>query len=300
MINVLGKISPVLFEIGNFSVRWYALCILVGALLTLTFSQWAMKRGGYPKEIFETLFFITFPSGLIGARLWWCIADSSSPWHHGDFLGFFKIWEGGLAIQGGVILGVLVGIIVALKRYKKVNLFFAMDAAIPNILIAQVLGRWGNFFNQEVYGSCVNPSELSWLPNFIKEQMAGGNGGFGEYVGAGIKCSSDEIAQPLFLYESLINFVGWVLISIILRIFWKKGYHKGDLSGLYLIWYGVCRAILEPLRNPEYIMDGLGGASVSVYTSYVFIFLGVALMVFVRIKSKFKKSINQGEEKTDD
>lgn len=297
------KLSPVIIEIGNFSIRFYALFILVGALLTLVFSQWAMKRGGYPKHILETLFFIAFPSGLIGARLWWCIADSGSPWKSGDILGFFRVWEGGLAIQGGVILGAAAGIGYALWKFKDLDIRFAMDAVIPNILIAQALGRWGNFFNQEVYGACVKADTVNYLPAFIKNQMMGGNGGQGDYVGTGISCASDEMAQPLFLYESLLNIIGWVLITFILRIYWKKGYKRGDLSALYLIWYGVVRVIMEPMRNAEYIMDGIGGVPVSVYTSILFIVLGVALMIFLRIydhkKGKNKPEVDVEEKKDD-
>ena len=300
------KISPVIIEIGNFSIRWYAIFILIGAVLTLVFSQWAMKRGGYSKDLLNTLFFIAFPMGLVGARLWWCIADSGSPWKNGDILGFFRVWEGGLAVQGGVILGAAAGIGYFVWKFKDASVRYAMDAVIPNILIAQALGRWGNFMNQEVYGACVDASSVNYLPGFIKNQMMGGNGGLGEYVGSGIKCSSSEMAHPLFLYESLLNILGWVIINFILRIFWKKGYHKCDLAALYLVWYGVVRVILEPMRNPEFIMDGLWGIPVSVYTSILFIVLGVAMMVFFRIydhKHKQKLQTNEvevNEEEKDD
>ena len=293
------KLSPVIIEIGNFSIRWYAVFIMIGALLTLAFSQWAMKRGGYSKDILNTLFFVAFPMGLVGARLWWCIADSGSPWKNGDVLGFFRVWEGGLAVQGGVILGAAAGIGYMIWKFKDASVRYAMDAVIPNILVAQAMGRWGNFFNQEVYGSCIKADTVNYLPGFIKNQMMGGNGGMSEYVGSGIKCSSDEMAQPLFLYECLLNLLGWALINFVLRIFWKKGYHKCDLAACYLIWYGVVRVILEPMRNQEYIMDGLWGIPVSVYTSILFIVLGVAMMVAFRIydyKKKNKVQTSEGQE----
>lgn len=289
MDSLIMKISPVIIKLGSFEIRWYAICILVGALVTYFFAQRAMIKAGHPKAVFENLFLVAFPSGLIGARLWWCIADSGSPWKDGDILGFFRVWEGGLAIQGGVLLGAGVGIAVMLWKYKQVNVFFAMDAAISNILIAQAIGRWGNFFNQEVYGGCVDSSKLSFLPKFIQNQMESGNGGFGSYVGTGIACPVGESAQPLFLYEALINIVGWVVISLVLRKFWKKGRRLGDLSGLYLVWYGICRACLEPLRNSSYIMNGLGGWSVSFYTSLLFIAIGIVFIVLLRVFDRNKK-----------
>ena len=302
MINLAAKISPIIFKIGNFQVRWYAVCILIGAYLAYAVSQWVMKREGYSKSIFESLFFVAFPAGLLGARLWWCLSDAGSPWKHGDFWGFItKITDGGLAIQGGVILGVAAGVGYMLWKHRNVNIFFAVDAVIPNILIAQALGRWGNFFNQEVYGGCVDYDKLNFLPDFIQEQMRGdmvgsiNQGEFKEY-GSYIKCATTQAAQPLFLYESLLNILGFVLITFVLRKFWTKGRVKGDLAALYFIWYGIVRACLEPLRNSEFIMDGWkDGLPVSVVTSILFIVGGVAFMIILRIIERIKRNKIQGE-----
>ncbi len=306
MNNLLLKVSPIIVRIGTFEIRWYAVCILIGAIICYLTCQWVMKREGYAKDIFESVFFIAFPAGIIGARIWWCLSDAGSPWKEGNFWGVItEIRNGGLAIQGGVILGALAGIGYMLWKHRNVNIFFAMDAIIPNILIAQSIGRWGNFFNQEVYGQCVDYSKLNFLPDFIHKQMQGDivNGiNKGEFVGDGcyIKCASTQAAQPLFLYEGLLNIVGWVLITFVLRLFWKKGRVKGDLAALYLVWYGIVRVCLEPLRNEEFIMNGWGKIPVSVITSIAFIIGGVALMIVLRIIEWQRKKKHPNDKQEDE
>lgn len=282
-MNLLSKISPIAFSIGDFEIRWYAICILIGALVTYFVSNAQLKKLGYP-DLADTLFITAFPAGIIGARIWWCIADSGSPWHNGNFWGFItEIRDGGLAIQGGVVFGALTGVLVLLlvKKMKFKEILKIADCIVPNILIAQVCGRWGNFFNQEVYGSCVDPAKLSWLPDFIVNQMMGGGG---------IYCSSSLAAQPLFLYEGVLNLIGWILLTFVLRKLLSNKLYGGELSTGYLIWYGAVRACLEPLRNASFIMDGLGGLPVSVITSIVFVIAGIGCLIAIRLINRKKKN----------
>ena len=292
---MLMKINPIAIKLGSVEIRWYAICILTGAFLAYLFSKIIFKKSGYGGEIADDIVLVALPAGILGARIWWCISDSGSPWHNGDFWGFLtKFTDGGLAIQGGVILGAAAGIAVVLIKYKNVPIRAAMDAVIPNILIGQALGRWGNFCNQEVYGAPVTADKLWFLPKFILNQMEGDlvNGvNVGEYkdLGASILYEKGLYAQPLFLYESLLNLLGLVLITVVLRKFWKKRI-DGDLSALYLIWYGAVRFFLEPLRSQEFIMSGFGKMPVSQFTSLLFIIGGILFMVALRVMPKlFKK-----------
>jgi phosphatidylglycerol:prolipoprotein diacylglycerol transferase len=160
-----------------------------------------------------------------------------------------------------------------------------MDMIIPNILIAQVCGRWGNFFNREVYGACVDHlyALKNWwmLPNWLVENMRGGFSG-GVYV----SCSSSQYAQPLFLYEGILNFIGFILITIVLRKYFKKRI-DGTLSACYLLWYGVVRLCLEGFRNEKFIMRW-GTISQSELTSIAYIVLGVLFIVALYV-IKFSK-----------
>jgi len=287
---LLDKLNRVAFMIGDIQIYWYAIMILIGALTAYITIREIVGKAGYSKDMIDTLFLVCFPVGIIGARIWWCIADASSPIYNGNFWGIFTDFRnGGLAIQGGVVAGVLCGILILKRHYKGVPISFIADSAVPNILIAQAIGRWGNFFNQEVYGECVDKSALSWLPQFIQDQMAGGGS---------IACSLEQAAVPLFLYEAFFNFIGWVLIVFVLRIFWKKGRKGGDLTAMYFLWYGIVRMIMEPFRNSEFIMNASGTASkltISVIVAIVFIVCAILYMVLIRvIKIKKKEPIKNG------
>ena len=277
------EISPYVFEGG--SLTWYSVFVLMGAILTLIISNFLYKRHPEsekcPDLVFNT-FLVGFPMGLIGARLWFVLSELE--YYLDNPISILKVWEGGLAIQGGVILGAACGIWYAWNTLKKHNMKLSitllMDMIIPNILIAQVCGRWGNFFNREVYGACVNQAyaDKNWwmLPDWLIENMRGGFSG-----GIYISCANSEFAQPLFLYEGLLNFLGFILITVILRMFFKKRV-DGTLSACYLIWYGTVRAFLEGFRNEEFIMRW-GNVSQSVVTSIAYIILGVGFIVTLYI-----------------
>ena len=270
MINFLAKLNPNFIEIGDFSIKWYAVCILIGVVICYITVVHLFKKAGFKQDVVDGALLVVLPAGILGARLWWCLSEweSLNYWYE-----IFFIWKGGLAIQGGVVLGFLVGVWYFRRFHKNINVLFAVDAIVPNILIAQVAGRWGNFFNQEVYGACVDPEKMKWLPEFIREQMMGNST---------IHCPTTQMAQPLFLYESMCNFVGWILLTFVLPKVWIKGRVKGDIGCLYFVWYGIVRVIMEPLRHPEFIMQ-MGNVRTSVLTSILFIIGGVLGMVALRV-----------------
>lgn len=263
-----------MIRIGSFAIYWYAFFILMGAVVTYYVSQYFIKKDGHDHNILENTFFIAFPAGILGSRIWYVL--SSLDEYRGNWSEVFNFRSGGLAIQGGVLFGFLAGYLYIKFAHPKLSKRYVMDSVIPNILIAQAIGRWGNFFNQEVYGACLPTSKFWFLPKFIINQMSEGI------------CVAGQTAMPLFLYESLLNTLGFIIITFVLRKFWKSR-HKGDLAALYFIFYGVVRAILEPLRESEYIMKILG-IRTSVAMSIGFIILGITFMILTRLYDRKVKS----------
>lgn len=278
-------------EIFNTGITWYSVIVLLGALVAYALCKYFYSKEEISKkypDLIDTLFLIAFPCGLLGARIWYVFSELD--YYLADPIRIIKVWEGGLAIQGGVLGGILAGYIVLKVKYPDVSFRRMVDIAVPNILIAQSIGRWGNFMNQEVYGECIPRNSLPWVPNFILDNMNGGR----------IYCRSGYVATPLFLYESLLTLLGFILISIVLRKFFTKRI-DGELGALYLIYYGLVRIIMEPLREETYIMRIFGDVSFSVLTSALFIIFGFAIIVclewFHRFKKKLKKEIVYDEKK---
>ena len=263
-------------EFFNTGISWYSIIVLTGALVAYLVSKYFYKKEEISKkfpDLLETLFLTAFPAGLLGARIWYVFSELD--YYLADPIRILKVWEGGLAIQGGVIAGILVGLLVL--KIKKVPVSFRrmVDIIVPNILIAQSIGRWGNFMNQEVYGECIEKSSVSWIPEFILENMNGGR----------IYCRTGYVATPLFLYESLLTLLGFILISIVIRKFYTKRV-DGELCALYLLYYGVVRIVMEPLRRETYIMRIFGDISFSMVTSALFILVGVGIIVYLEINRK--------------
>ena len=270
--ELLAKL-PTGIKIFGFEIRFYAIFILIGAVLAYILGRYFTRKEGHDDKILENVFYCAFPAGIVGARIWYVIAEWSKEFAHQPFYKVFYIWEGGLAIQGGVILGAVVGIGYIMIKKPHYHVVRIADYCIPGILLAQAIGRLGNFFNAEVYGKCIEESSLSFLPAFVLEQLKYNAQG-------GYACAPGEIVTPLFLIEALLNTAGFFVIMFGIRKGLKKYYKAGDLIGAYLIWYGTVRAILEPMRNPTYQM---GNNLTSVWMSVAFIIGGVALIVLAHI-----------------
>ena len=261
-----GRELPNGFYLFGLQIRFYALFILTGALLALFLSSYHARKRGYPWDVFDLTFILAFPAGIIGARIWFVIAEWATkfgPNFASDPFAMFRMWEGGLAIQGGVIGGVLVGVLTVVLRRKGMDPLEACDFVIPTILIAQAIGRWGNFFNGEVYGQYVSEEAYSFLPNFIINNMPS---------------SSSNIAVPLFIIEALINIGGYFILARGLKTVFKNHLKNGDMAFSYFIFYGLVRALLEPLRNAQYIMGGENNMK-SFYMAIAFVIGGVLAIV---------------------
>jgi prolipoprotein diacylglyceryl transferase len=242
-------------------VTFYAIFILSGAFLAYTLAEREFIKQGKKKGYVEDIFLIAFPAGILGARLWYVWGQWDIEFATRDFWHIFAIWEGGLAIMGGALGGALVGIIYVLWKRKDIQILQGIDIGVPTILVAQAIGRWGNFFNQEVYGAIADVSQWSWLPTFIQQQMT---------IGGSFRI-------PLFFIESMINLSGYFVIRYGIGEGLKRFKKPGDLALMYLVWYGLTRGIMEPLRNPTYNMGNDGNWSLI----WGWVFFGVGLLAIL-------------------
>ena len=204
-------------NMGILEIRWYALFIVTGMILAVLFSIWEGKRIGVSSDTVLDVALISIPSAIVGARLYYVIFSLDS---YDSFWDIFKIWEGGLAIYGGVIAGVAAGVLYLHK--KKLCVGKVADLAGMGFLIGQAIGRWGNFMNGEAYGG---PTNLPW--------------------GMMIEYETTAPVHPTFLYESLWNVIGF----IILFLYRKHKKFDGEIFLLYVVWYGIGRAWIEGLRS---------------------------------------------------
>ncbi len=247
----------------GFEIYYYAICIVCGILLATFLSALLMKRRNMSADFIFTLFIFCIPSALICARLYYCITDGMNitQWFSWD-----SIRNGGLSVIGGVIGGVGAGLIVCLV--KKVNFFRAADCVVVTILVAQAMGRWGNFFNKEVYGGEVTDPALQWFPFAVPVSPSRQVFGIGSFSDV-----ASTWHYAFFFYEMLLNLIGFGLLFSA-AWFWDKK-PNGVLMCGYFVWYGLVRSIMEPLRDPSYILNG-GGVPWSLVTSVLMIVGGVA------------------------
>lgn len=272
LIAVFGALIGVLLCFINVSVRWYGLLITVGMGFAVGYTFFRAKRIGVSTDDLLDLALFTILFGVLGARLYYVITYGGY-----SFAEIFQIWRGGLAIYGGIIGGILAIFFVC--RRKKLNFLGMIDCIGPGVMIAQAIGRWGNFFNGEAYGGIVEEgSALYFLrmglyPNKLSFSMA--------YV------------HPTFLYESLWNVVGFVLINV----FYKKKRFDGEIAFWYLSWYGFGRMLIEGLRTDSLMV---GSFRISQLVGLL-CFLGCGgLAVWGRIRSYKKRATPEKTEENED
>ena len=225
------------------TIAWYALCIITGAVLVYFICDHRFYNEYGKHGILESTFFVAFPAGVIGARIGYVIGEwhtfKNQPWWE-----MFAIWHGGLTIISGALVGIIVGVLWFIWRNKKYSIWMAVDIILPTILVAQALGRWGNFFNQEVYGFATNESIWWFVPKMIMNNMKSISSSLGEGM----------VYMPLFYVEFLTNLIGYFVLRFAIGVGLKKYRELGDLAFGYIVWYGLTRLIMEPLRDSNYNM----------------------------------------------
>ncbi|MFA9492658.1 prolipoprotein diacylglyceryl transferase [Streptococcus sp. E17BB] len=250
-------IDPVAVQLGPISIHWYAICIVTGLFLAVYLAKKEAPRKKIKPDDVIDFILIAFPLAILGARLYYVIFQWQD--YAANPVKIFAIWEGGLAIYGGLITGAIA--LFVYSYYHLIEPLDFLDIAAPGVMIAQSIGRWGNFINQEAYGSAVD--SLAYLPEFIQKQM---------YIDGSYR-------QPTFLYESLWNLVGFILILILRRR--PHLLRQGEPTFFYLIWYGIGRFVIEGLRTDSLMFAGL---RVSQWLSALLVIAGFALVVYRRYK----------------
>lgn len=261
--------NPVLFTIYGIEIRWYSVLLLVGMLLGIYMLMKEGKRFNIPKDFTFNLAFWVIIIGIISARLYYCIFNFSL--YKDNLLDIFKIWEGGLAIHGGIIGG-FITLFIYTKRYN-VSTYKITDMAVVPLLLAQAIGRWGNFFNSEAHGAATTYYHLKELhiPEKIIEGMKIGN----------------VYYHPTFFYESIYCFIGFILLLIIRRFKYIK---RGQITCLYLMYYSVGRFFIESLRTDSLM---LGGFRVAQIVSVALFFIGLIAFMILSRKGRFEDLYNE-------
>lgn len=254
-LGINFTINRVAFSIGSFNVYWYGLIIGAGFLLALLFAMLSLKRYGINKDQFIDCVLAGLVAGIIGARAYYVIFSWDS--YKDNLMDVFAIHNGGLAIFGGIIGGLGAGCIVA--KIKKMNIAAILDIGGMGFLIGQGIGRWGNFVNQEAFGT---PTDLPW--GMVSE-------------------NTDGVAvHPCFFYESVWCLLGFFVLYFISRK-WRK--FDGQMFLLYLIWYGLERMIVEGLRTDS-LYTPFFGLRVSQILSAIIVIIGIILLIVNLRKAK--------------
>ena len=262
--------STTFLKIGGLSIRWYAVLILIGAFLAYIVSKNDVKKAKYidVDGFFDDLFIYTLWVGIIGARVWFCLFNNFS-YYFSNPINILKIYDGGLAIHGGVIFGAL----FAYFYCKKKNLSFlkVADCLLPNVLIGQAVGRWGNFINKECHGIEVSEDYFNGILSFLKDGM---------YI-------NGHYYEPMFFYESMLCLLGFLVIHFYFK---KRVENRGDLVWLYLMWYGLVRIFIESRRTDSLMIGPIKTAQL---VSLVFMIVGMLgyLGVFKKFIKKKKPTI---------
>lgn len=273
------EINRVAFSLFGIDIYWYGILIAVGVILAFVYSMKRSKKTGLiADEVFDAAF-ISIIVGFIGARAYYCIfynlMNPDSEFKYNLITMFTKIHDGGLAIYGGIIFGVICGVIFC--KAKKMPLLPLLDLAGPAFLIGQGIGRWGNFVNQECYGA-PTAGNLPWGMTGSKIALdpvviqANGQSVLEETI----------LVHPCFLYESLWCAVGFLLIHFLIS---KIRSFDGEAFLFYVFWYGAGRAWIEALRTDSLYAGSLKVSQVVAITSSI-----LALIMLIYFKVSAKKS----------
>ena len=258
---------------GGLTIAWYGVIICCAMILACAIILYnATKREGFVTDSFLDYFIFAIPLGVVGARAMYVLAKLEEYESFGEAIA---IWNGGLAIYGAVITGIVTVLILA--KIKKHNPLQVFDAVIPGLLIAQSIGRWGNFINGEAYGETITGVKLPW----------------------GMVVNGVGPVHPAFLYESLITFTGFLLAMFVVYRFKKI---HGQVFCFYLIWYGLGRTLVEGIRTDSLMIGSLRLAQCIGLAS---VFVGIAMLVLLQVFRKEpdaseKENLAEAEEEIDE
>lgn len=257
--------NRVAFNIFGFNVYYYSLCILLGVIVAYILITREGKKQGLPKEFISDLIFYTLIIGILGARVYYCVFNLD--YYLANPSEILKIYNGGLAIHGGVIAGLI--FVYFYTKKKNISFIKILDIVAPAVIIAQSFGRWGNFFNQEAHGGITTYQNLKnmHIPEFIINGMH----------------IEGKYYYPTFFFESIWCLIGFIILMIARR---NKNLRKGFQIGFYFIWYGIGRFFIEALRTDSLMFFGLKIAQI---VSLIGIIIGIIIIVTNRNKKYYNE-----------
>ena len=246
------------FELGPFRIHFYALFIVAGIALAIWLADTRLKKRGAAGGLALDISLWTVPIAIVGARIFHVLTHSADYFYPGaDLIAVFRIWEGGIAIYGGLIGGAI-GAWIGSKQ-AGIKFWSFADAVAPGILLAQAIGRWGNYFNQELFGQ---PTTLPWGLEIDSYNPAYPDG-----------LPDGVLFHPTFLYESIWSLIG---VAILLLLDRKFELRWGKMFAAYLIYYSIGRIWTENLRiDPSEILFGL---RTNVWSALFGIAVGIAII----------------------
>lgn len=254
-------IDPIAVQLGPLAVRWYGILFVSGILAAVIMAMRAARYRGLDPEFIPDISMIIVPAGILGARLYevFVLQWPYYQEHPGEILA---IWQGGLAIHGGVLGSLLAGYFYV--RYRKQRFWLWADMIAPGLILAQGIGRWGNFFNQEAFGSEAPLWLVKLMPGWLREGMTIGG----------------TVMHPTFLYESSWN----IATFAVLYAFQRQKPAEGRVFALYFILYNIGRLIIESIRMDSSFTGG--GLRIAQVTALLEILAGVGLWIWAGYRSR--------------
>jgi len=225
--------NPTAFSIGGLDIRWYGIIIAIGIILGIVIAQYNCKWRDADYDNLLNIVLLSLPIGIIGARLYYVIFEFKN--YENNIIDAFNIRNGGLAIHGGLIFAI--GTALIYTKIKKLNFINFADVAAPSIILAQALGRWGNFFNKEAHGDVVSYEFIKHFPMFIQNGMN----------------INGIYYNPTFLYESTWNIIVFIILMLLLR----KSKKNGIVFFTYIGLYSIGRFIIEGMRTDSLMIGNI-------------------------------------------
>ena len=267
------EISRVAFSPFGFDVYWYGLLIGIGVMLMLLTVFYRTPKLGINTDHFIDVVLFTTVGAVVGARAYYV---AFAPFEYESFMDMINIRDGGLAIYGGVIGGLLLGMIGC--KIRKINILDYCDIVLSATLIGQCVGRWGNFMNQEAFGTntdglfgMISEGTTAYLSR-VQSSLAA----------QGITVYPDQPVHPTFLYES-----AWCLLGfILLQLYFNRRKFRGEVACLYMIWYGIGRFFIEALRTDS--LEIVAGLRTSQLVALISVVAGLVIIVYNRLDFKGK------------
>lgn len=251
--------NPVAFNIGNFEIRWYGILIVLGIFIGMFIAYYNSKKLNLDFEKIIDGFLVAFPCAIVGARAYYVFFEFDN--FKNNIWSIFNLRTGGLAIHGGLI-GALIGTIIYCK-FKKIEMMKYLDVVAPSLILAQAIGRWGNFMNGEAHGDVVSYEFISKFPEFIQKGM---------YL-------DGHYYNPTFLYESMWNLLIFLILMIILHK--KKSNENGVVIASYAVLYSVGRLFIESLRTDSLM---IGNIRIAQFMSILGVVIGITYIIYVKSK----------------